>query len=368
MTEVLLKELSNGDIDWMMVTGQRSHIAAGTTLIRQGEPVKALYILLEGALSVTVSQPDDNPIGRAFAALEGGEMTGREIARLADGEMVGELPFLDSYQASTTVKALRDSLILTIPQVELMAKLRSDTSFAAHFYRAIAILLADRLERMVRQVGYSTTVMCQPQLREILFIFAELHDSDIGWMIGAGQATRIPAGTVLIQGNRPVEALYILMDGKMIAAMDEADSSPLARAFSTLEDSPTVVPSEREFARLSRGDIVGETPFLEATPPAVTVKAVEDSLVLSIPRSRLAAKLLSDVGFASRFYRVLAMLLADKQQGIISRLGYGRLTYSSGQSLDEAMVYQDELSSGFLAQVTLAGTKFDWMLKQVRGN
>jgi CRP-like cAMP-binding protein len=158
------------------------------------------------------------------------------------------------------------------------------------------------------------------------------------------------------------------MDGKMIAAVDEADSSPLARAFSTLEDSPTVVPPEREFARLSRGDIVGETPFLEASPPAVTVKAAEDSLVLSIPRSRLAAKLLSDVGFASRFYRVLAMLLADKQQGIISSLGYGRLTYSSGQSLDEAMVYQDELSSNFLAQVTLAGTKFDWMLKQVRGN
>lgn len=367
MTEVLLKELSNDDIDWMLTTGSRAEIAAGTTLICQGEPVKALYLLLEGSLTVTACPPNDNPVSRAFAALEGGELSGREIARLSNGELVGELSFMDSYLAPATVKALKTSVILTIPQSQLLKKLQQDSSFAAHYYRAIGILLADRLERIVRQVGYSTTVLCQPQLREILFIFSELHDSDIGWMIAAGRAVRIPAGTVLIQGNRPVEALYILMDGRMVAAVEENIGNPLARAFSTLEQRSSTS-LEREFARLSQGDIVGENPFLEVAPPAVTIRAVEDSLVLTIPRSRLAAKLLEDEGFASRFYRVLAILLADKQQGVISRLGYGRLTYSKGQSLDDGLTYQDELSSGFLAQVTLAGTKFDWMLKQIRGN
>jgi bacteriocin-type transport-associated protein len=366
MAEVLLKELSNHDIDWMLATGSREEIAAGTTLIRQGEPVRALYVLLDGSLTVTVAQPDDNPIGRAFAALEGGTMTGREIARLADGELVGELPFLDSYLASTSVQALRPSLILTIPQDQLMAKLQADVSFAAHFYRSVAILLADRLERIIQQVSNSTTVLCNPQLREILFIFAELHDSDIGWMISAGDAMRVPAGTVLIQGNRPVESLYILLDGKMAAMTCEDASNPLTRAFSNLDDSDESLTPEREFAQLSRGDIMGETPFLEASPPAVTVKAIADSVVLSIPRWRLATKLLHDLGFASRFYRVLAILLADKQQGIISRLGYGRLTYSSGQSLDDSQLYESELSSNFLAQVTLAGTRFDWMMKQLR--
>ncbi len=72
MTEVLLKELTSSDIDWILATGQREEITAGTTLIRQGAPVNALYILLDGALSISVAQPDDNPIGRAFAALEGG--------------------------------------------------------------------------------------------------------------------------------------------------------------------------------------------------------------------------------------------------------------------------------------------------------
>lgn len=365
MTEVLLKELTNSDIDWILATGQREEITAGTILIRQGTPVDALYILLDGALSVSVAQADDNPIGRAFAALEGGELSGREVALLANGEVVGEMPFLASYQSSTTVKAARKSLVLMIPQQQLIQKLREDVTFAAHFYRAIAVLLSHRLEQMIGQIGQSTVVLFQPQIREILFTFAELNDSDIGWMIVAGNAMRLPAGTVLFQAGRPVDALYILLDGKMVASIAEDASNPLTRAFSTLEQTDHI---EREFARLSRGDIVGETPFVEASPPAMTIRAVEDATVLSIPRWRLSAKLLHDVGFAARFYRVLAILLADKQQGIINSLGYGRINYSSGKSLDERLTYEDELSSSFLAQVTLAGTRFDWMLKQIRGN
>ncbi|OYD98278.1 cyclic nucleotide-binding protein [Nostoc sp. 'Peltigera membranacea cyanobiont' 213] len=365
MTEVLLKELTNSDIDWILATGQREEITADTILIRQGTPVNALYILLDGALSISVAQADDNPIGRAFAALEGGELSGREVARLANGEVVGEMPFLASYQSSTTVKAARKSLVLKIPQQQLIQKLQEDVTFAAHFYRAIAVLLAQRLEQMIGQIGQSTVVLFQPQIREILFTFAELNDSDIGWMIVAGNAMKIPAGTVLFQAGRPVDALYILLDGKMVASIAEDTSNPLTRAFSTLEETDCI---EREFARLSRGDIVGETPFVEASPPAMTIRAVEDAIVLSIPKWRLSAKLLHDVAFAARFYRVLAILLADKQQGIINSLGYGRISYSSGKSLDERLTYEDELSSSFLAQVTLAGTRFDWMLKQIRGN
>ncbi|MEH2191916.1 MAG: cyclic nucleotide-binding domain-containing protein [Nostoc sp.] len=365
MTEVLLKELTNSDIDWILATGQREEITAGTILIRQGTPVNALYILLDGALSVSVAQADDNPIGRAFAALEGGELSGREVAQLANGEVVGEMPFLASYQSSTTVKAARKSLVLMIPQQQLIQKLQEDITFAAHFYRAIAVLFAHRLEQMISQIGQSTVVLFQPQIREILFTFAELNDSDIGWMIVAGNALKIPAGTVLFQAGRPVDALYILLDGKMVASIAEDTSNPLTRAFSTLEETDHI---EREFARLSRGDMVGETPFVEANPPAMTIRAVEDAIVLSIPKWRLSAKLLHDVSFAARFYRVLAILLADKQQGIINSLGYGRINYSSGKSLDERLTYEDELSSSFLAQVTLAGTRFDWMLKQICGN
>ncbi|GAB1542653.1 hypothetical protein NUACC21_53270 [Scytonema sp. NUACC21] len=363
MTEVLLKELSNQDIDWLLTTGYRIEIEPGSVLIQQGQPLEELHILLDGALTVSLSQADDNPLGRAFAALEGGKLAGREIARLSSGEMVGEIPFVDTYLPSTTVSALTKSLVLVIPRSQLLHKLQQDLSFAAHLYRASAVLLANRLEQMIHQLGHSTVVLSQPQLREALIVFAELDDSDIDWLIAAGRVQQLTANTVLIRRGRPIEALHILLDGAVALTEGEDEGNPLARVFSGLEDNQ---PLEREFARLSRGDILGETPFIEAQPPAVTVRALQDSRVLSIPRWRLAAKLLHDVAFAARFYRVLAVLLADKQQAIVQRLGYGRLSYSRGQSLENS--YANELNSHFLSQVALAGARFEWMLKRIRIN
>ncbi len=50
---------------------------------------------------------------------------------------------------------------------------------------------------------------------------------------------------------------------------------------------------------------------------------------------------------------------------VIAR-SYGRLSYSKDESLDENLQYENELSSDFLAQVALAGARFDWMLKRIR--
>ena len=364
MTEVLLKELSNEDIDWMLAVGQQLEIESGTVLIQQGEPLEALHILLDGALTVSISQPDTNPLGRAFAVLEGGSLAKREIAQLSSGEMVGEIPFADTYLPSTTVTATSKSLILTIERSHLIAKLQQDLSFAAHLYRANAILLAHRLEQMMLQLGRSTVILSQSQLREALIVFAELNDSDIDWLIAAGKVQKIMTNSVLIRSGRPIESLYILLDGAIALNSASADINPLTQAFSNLEDSENQA-LEKEFARLSRGGIIGETPFMEMQNPAVTVKALRDSLILSIPRWRLAAKLLHDVGFATRFYRVLAILLADKQQAIVQRLGYGRLSYSGGESLEKS--YANELNSNFLTRVALAGARFEWMLKRIRG-
>ncbi len=362
MTEVLLKELSNSDIDWMRATGRQEQIAAGTVLVQQGKAVDTLHIVLDGTLTVTVSQAENNPLTRAFAALEGGETSGREIARLSSGEVVGEIPFVGVRPIATTVKALENSLVISISGQQLAAKLQQDIDFASRFYRAIAILLSDRLQSIVSQLGRSKLVQDQP-VRDVLFVLGELNDSDIDWMIATGSRQKIAANTILINQGGPVDALYILLDGIMTVSVSEDGHNPLARAFAALEGSEI---SSREIARLSRGEIVGETPFIDVRLPSTTIKALEDSLVLSIPRQRLAAKLQQDVGFASRFYRVIATLLSNRLQGMLSRLGYGRRVYSKGQSLDEAVEYEDELDLSVLDQMALARTRFDWMLRRLR--
>jgi bacteriocin-type transport-associated protein len=358
MTEVLLKELTNSDIDWMIATGYRREIAVGTILIQEGKASDFLHILLDGILKVTISQPDNNPLTRAFAAIEGNEILGREIARLCSGEVVGEIPFVNTRPTATTIQAVEKSLVMSIPQQELAAKLQQDVGFASRFYRAIAIMLSDRLQSTINQLGRSNLAQGQP-LRDVLFILGELHDSDIDWMMACGTQQKIPANTVLIRERGTVDALYILLDGIMSLSITEDERNPLARAFAAIEGNEI---SGREIARLTKGEIIGETPFIDGRLPFATVKAMEDSIVLSIDRQEMAVKLQQDIGFASRFYRAIATLLSHRLQGMLSQLGYGRRVYSKGLPLAESAKYEDELNDSVLDGVAIAGKRFDWML------
>jgi CRP/FNR family transcriptional regulator, cyclic AMP receptor protein len=49
---------------------------------------------------------------------------------------------------------LRDSMVFSIPRQQLIRKMEQDTAFAAHFYRAIALFMADRMRSTVALLGY----------------------------------------------------------------------------------------------------------------------------------------------------------------------------------------------------------------------
>jgi bacteriocin-type transport-associated protein len=362
MTDVLLKELTNSDIEWILSTGTQKQIPAGTVLFYQGQAVQALYILLDGALAVSTYQIDDTQLDCVSVAIENSNLSMRTVAELTSGEMVGEFPFLKTNISTSTVTILKDSLILFIPLWEVTQKLQQDTHFAAHLYRAIAILLFNQLEKTINQLSNNTKASIEPELKEILLVFALLQDSDIDWMISAGKLESVDAGKELIHPGRPVEALYILLDGKLVLAKSEDKINRLTRAFSRSSDNQSL---QHQYAFISRGGIVGETSCIEVDLSSTSVRAVEECLVLSIPKWRLAAKLLHDINFAVRFYRVIAISLADKQQAIVNRSGYGKL-YTTGQPLDEYCKYENELSTESLLQVSIAANRFDWMLRKIQ--
>ncbi|MBD2104014.1 cyclic nucleotide-binding domain-containing protein [Leptolyngbya sp. FACHB-261] len=364
MTEVLLRELENSDIDWLITIGRHEEIVAGTILVQPEKPVDEFYIILEGSVTATIAHTAtaDDPLALAFSALEGSEATGREIIRLATGEIVGEECLLDGRPPAFTLKALQKSLVLAIPRQPLVAKLKQDVSFAAHFYRAVAGVLSDRLRSIIRELGNNRFSQGSP-LREILFVFGELSDSDIDWLISTGRREKIPAGTAVISKGRPVNGLYILLDGAMaVSISEEEQDNPLALVFASIEEGEA---PGREIARLLRGDIAGEMHFVDAHLPATTVKALRDSIVLMIPQQQLAIKLQEDVVFASHFYRVIAILISDRLRGMVSRLGYARRVYDSGQSLNEDVEYEGELDLHTLDNFALAGNRFDWLLRRL---
>ena len=121
--------------------------------------------------------------------------------------------------------------------------------------------------------------------------------------------------------------------------------------------------AEREIARLNTGEIVGEMSFVDARPPSATVKALDDSTVYALPRAVLNAKLATDLGFAARFYKALAIYLSSTVRERHRALGFGGGdgTALATEEPDDA----DELDPNVLDGVYLAGERFDRMVKRL---
>jgi CRP-like cAMP-binding protein len=181
-------------------------------------------------------------------------------------------------------------------------------------------------------------------MRKVLFLFGQLNDDDVEWMLGTGVKRFVPAGHVLIEQGVPVDAVFILLEGRL-AVWLKSRRGP-----------------EREIARLNAGEIVGEMSFVDARPPSATVKALEDSTVFSLSKATLNAKLVTDQGFGARFYRALAIYLSTTVRERHQALGgTGVVEDEEDDEDDEA----DELDANVLDGVYLAGERFDRMVKRV---
>ena len=183
-------------------------------------------------------------------------------------------------------------------------------------------------------------------MRKVLFLFGQLNDDDVEWMLGAGTKRFIPAGSVLIEQGVPVDFVFILLEGRLAVWL-----------------KPRRGP-EREIARLNAGEIVGEMSFVDARPPSATVKALEDSTVFSISKTALNTKLTMDPGFGARFYRALAIYLSTTVRERHRALGVG-VGAGVADGEDEEEDDTDELDANVLDGVYLAGERFDRMVKRV---
>ncbi len=180
-------------------------------------------------------------------------------------------------------------------------------------------------------------------MRKVLFLFGQLNDDDVEWMLAAGAKRFLPAGATLIEQGIPVDAVFILLAGRLAVWLKGRQGEG------------------REIARLHTGEIVGEMSFVDARPPSATVRALEDSTVFAVSKTVLNAKLAADQGFAARFYRALAIYLSTTVRERHRALGYGSAQVEEEGEEDDA----DELDANVLDGVYLAGERFDRMVKRV---
>ncbi len=176
-------------------------------------------------------------------------------------------------------------------------------------------------------------------MRKVLYIFGQLNDSDVRWLAQAGKRRTFANGDVLVHEGRDIGKLLFVLDGELAVTVNG-----------------TAV------ASLGVGEVVGEMSFVDTAPPSATVAAVSDGTVLEIDKKTLVAKTDETPAFGMRFYKALSIFLADRLRGTTLRIGYGE-----AQELTSDEIMADELDENVLDGVSLAGERFDRMLREMRG-
>lgn len=334
MADTVLRELSRRDVDWMTATGLQLELAAGELLLETGSAVNTMYLILEGSLILTTPSSQGD----------------REISVLTSGDVLGTSFLLNTYTLPFTVRAKEKTLLLAIQQAQLQEKLNQDIQFSARFYRAIAILLYERHREITTKLP--KTFVAQSLFHKSIFsVFSCLNDIDLCWFSNRGHVEKLEAGHFCIEEGKPLDALYIMLEGSLAVFACEQERKALSPAFGGTSALPI-----KQVTEILPGEIIGVTQFLGLGPNPYSMQASVDSLVLVIPLSLLNRQLQEELGFATRFYQALASLTMERIYQILMRL-------HDEQGGMAASIEEDELSMDTLQQMSVARAKFNWLLQ-----
>ncbi len=177
-------------------------------------------------------------------------------------------------------------------------------------------------------------------MRKVLYIFGVLTDEDVEALARLGITRRLRDAETIIEEGRPADSLIVLLDGEFLVTKKGMG----------------------QIARLGVGEIVGEMSLVDPAPPSATITARGRCLALFINKTAVMEKIESDAGFGCRFYRALAIFLADRLRATMQAPSLRERSIA-----DETAILEDELDLGILDAVSSAGERFQRMLKTLTG-
>ncbi|HET9752776.1 MAG TPA: cyclic nucleotide-binding domain-containing protein, partial [Myxococcales bacterium] len=205
--------------------------AAGQRIIREGDPGRSFYIIVEGKVRVFKSTKD------------GKELT---LAHLGEGAFFGEMALLSGAPRTANVVAEEDTEILEVTDVvlrQLATKYPQVISSLKNFYR----------QRLLNNV------------MAISPLFKDFDPGERKAIVEKFRMKQAAPGEVVIAEGRSSDGLYVVLHG--------------AVRVSTRKDE-----KEIDLARLSEGEIFGEMSLLTRRPATATVTASGNAILLRLPR------------------------------------------------------------------------------------
>lgn len=141
--------------------------------------------------------------------------------------------------------------------------------------------------------GSASSAAAEDAVSSLAYVLGLLTDEDVDWLATHGTHRRLAPGEVPVSEGDPLPSMMLVLDGAMLAS-----------------SSVAAFPDEHRL----RGDLIGAIAVVDGGPSPWTVEVQQPSVVLELENTVLWAKLELDLGFAARFFRAIAMIVAGRRR------------------------------------------------------
>jgi CRP-like cAMP-binding protein len=255
--------LRNGSLaeqDRIAALLKEESVPAGQVVVYQGEIGVRFYILRSGAARVLVD--------------------GREISRLRSGDWFGEVALLNEIPRTATVQAAEDTNLLSLSDDDFRRALTGAGTVARGESRTLGLSSVRSFGDLVwpaRDVNRAVRIPAGAAIERPadridvlrqLPLLSHLPPSALARISSASSIERHhPDQTILAEGDPPGDA-YVIWDGRV-----------------------EVLQHPRPSRVIGPGEVIGELAALHGKPRTATAMAIDDTLLLRLPRDELLAEL-----------------------------------------------------------------------------
>ncbi len=112
----------------------------GEYIFEMGQPAAALFIIKTGTISIEMLTDRGNS---------------GQIATLTDGDFLGELALLDDSVRSASARVVKTTSTFALFRNDLLSLIPTQPEIAAHVYKALALVIGERLKATNLLLGQS---------------------------------------------------------------------------------------------------------------------------------------------------------------------------------------------------------------------
>lgn len=260
----------------------RQFIPAGTTIIEQGDMGNRAFLIERGKVEVFVKDAKGNVV---------------ILGELGAGAMIGEMAVITGGKRSASVRAIEDSVLVTITARELRDSMGSESFF-------------HRVMRMTRERMEDTSMKLMKKERKLATIEKKAPLNLKSATTSRSEAVSVNEDTVVVDKKMVSAGTTFIEQGTMGTTAFLIESGRV-EVFVRDETGREVI-----ITTLGPKSLVGEISLLANKPRSASVRALEDTVMIPVS----ADDLRDIVGTSEGLHKTMVNMMVNRVKGLHGKL------------------------------------------------